>query len=51
VIVRTGSKRTPDFVLPEKMKNDAVYLKKYERILGHPTDIIKYISIGKRMTK
>ncbi len=51
VIVRTGSKRTPDFVLPEKMKTDPVYLKKYERILGHPTDIIHYISIGKRMAK
>ncbi len=51
VIVRTGSKRTLDFVLPEKMKNDPVYLKKYERILGHPTDIMKYIAIGKRMIK
>ena len=49
VIVRTGTGRTPDFVLPEKLKKNPIYLKKYERILGHPTDIIHYMRIGKRM--
>lgn len=51
VIVRTGSKRNPNFVIPEKYKKDATYIAKNQYKVGHPTDIFRYLSIGRKMIK
>lgn len=51
VIVRTGSKRNPNFVIPEKFKNDAAYIAKNQSKVGHPTDIFRYLAIARKMIK
>jgi CubicO group peptidase (beta-lactamase class C family) len=51
VIVRTGSKRNPNFVIPEKSKNDAAYIAKNQYKVGHPTDIFRYLAIARKMIK
>lgn len=47
VIIRTGSKRAPNFVIPESQKGNKAYETKYADYIGHPSDLFQYIGLAK----
>ncbi len=49
VIVRTGNKRASNFEIPESKRGDKAYRDKYEAYIGHPTDLFRYIALGKNL--
>lgn len=49
LIVRLGTKRKPEFDIPEDRKNDAVYLEQNKHKAGHCEGIFEYIALGKNL--
>ncbi len=47
LIVRLGSKRIPDFEIPEQFKNDKEYIEKNLDNIGHAPDFFQYVQLGK----
>lgn len=47
LIVRLGSKRIPDFQIPEQFKNDQQYVNDNLDNIGHAPDFFQYIQLGK----
>ena len=47
LIVRLGSKRIPDFNIPEQFENDKEYIMQNINNIGHAPDFFQYIDIGK----
>lgn len=47
LIVRLGSKRIPDFKIPEQFKNDQQYIQDNLDNIGHAPDFLQYIQLGK----
>jgi CubicO group peptidase (beta-lactamase class C family) len=47
VIIRLGEKRMESFQIPKDHKGDQAYLEKHISYVGHPTDLFKYIQLGK----
>lgn len=47
LIVRIGSKRLPDFQIPEQFKDDATYIQENIENIGHAPDFFQYIQLGK----
>jgi CubicO group peptidase (beta-lactamase class C family) len=46
VIVRLGDARMKEYEIPNYKMNDIEYVKKKESYVGHPMDLMKYISLG-----
>ena len=51
VIIRLGSKRGKDYIIPEKYRSDAKYIKNHESKIGHPSDLFEIISLGQKLAK
>ncbi len=51
VIVRLGDHRMKEYLIPENKKNDKDFIKKKEAYVGHPMDLMKYISLGELLLK
>ena len=51
IIVRTGSIRGKNIILPEKYEHNKAYIEKYKYKFGHPADLFEYIAIAQRMIK
>jgi len=51
IIVRTGSKRGKNIILPQEFEHNKTYIEKYKYKFGHPSDLFEYISIAQRMIK
>ena len=51
IIVRTGSIRGKNIILPEKYEHNKAYINKYKYKFGHPSDLFEYIAIAQRMIK
>jgi CubicO group peptidase (beta-lactamase class C family) len=51
VIVRLGSKRGENYVIPEKYKNNKKFIQKNIAKIGHPSDLFELIKLGKEITK
>jgi CubicO group peptidase (beta-lactamase class C family) len=47
VIIRLGEKRKESFHIPADHKGDKDYLERHISYVGHPTDLLKYIQLGK----
>jgi CubicO group peptidase (beta-lactamase class C family) len=51
VIVRLGSKRGENYIIPEKYKDNKKFIKKNIAKIGHPSDLFELIKLGKEITK
>lgn len=49
LIVRLGTKRKPDFEIPENRKNDRNYVEQNKDRIGHCLGIFEYITLGKNL--
>jgi CubicO group peptidase (beta-lactamase class C family) len=49
VIVRTGKKRAPNYEIPKEKEGDEAYLQAHAHFIGHPTDLFRYIALGKKL--
>lgn len=49
VIVRTGSKRDPNFKIPKDKLNDKAWIEKNAHKIGHPTDLFNYLELANRI--
>ncbi|MFT6500582.1 MAG: CubicO group peptidase (beta-lactamase class C family) [Crocinitomicaceae bacterium] len=49
LIVRLGTKRKPDFEIPENRKNDPVFVEQNKDRIGHCLGIFEYIALGKNL--
>lgn len=47
IIVRLGSERNPNFVIPDHMKGNKEYVTEHSAEVGHPLDFFQYIALGK----
>ncbi|NVK65818.1 MAG: serine hydrolase [Flavobacteriales bacterium] len=47
MIVRLGSKRKPNFEIPDHFKNDKEYIQQNSHEVGHALDLFQYIALGK----
>jgi CubicO group peptidase (beta-lactamase class C family) len=47
VVVRTGHKRAPNFLIPGSEYRNPAYRAKFDSYVGHPTDLFKYINLAK----
>ena len=50
VIVRTGSKRNPNYTLKKNTKVGSPHFEDNKYKVGHPSDLFDYISIAEKMT-
>lgn len=51
VIVRLGMKRDENYKIPKHLQNNKNFTQKNEAKIGHPSDLFKIISLGKKMSK
>jgi len=49
LIVRLGTKRKPDFEIPENRKNDKMFIEQNKTRIGHCLGIFEYIALGKNL--
>jgi CubicO group peptidase (beta-lactamase class C family) len=49
VIVRTGNERAPNYEIPEAKRADKAFVDQHAEYIGHPTDLFRYIALGKSM--
>lgn len=47
IVVRTGHQRAPNFLIPGSEYHNPEYRAKYDKYIGHPTDLFKYINLAK----
>lgn len=51
VIVRLGSKRDENYVIPNNKKNDKKFVLKNESKVGHPSDLFDVVRLGEKLQK
>ena len=49
LIVRLGTKRKPDFEIPENRKNAPIFVEQNKHKIGHCLGIFEYIALGKNL--
>ena len=51
VIVRLGSKRGENYIIPEKQKDNKKFIQKNIAKIGHPSDLFELIKLGEEINK
>lgn len=50
LIVRLGERRKQNFVVPDHLKNDSIYVEQNKYEVGHSVDLFQYIALGKMLS-